>query len=61
LDKRYECLLEAAGYRLKLTVFAAHPTVVETLARQKAAERLKQVYGLTVSQNDFQLLLIQEK
>jgi hypothetical protein len=53
--------LEAAGYRLKLTVFAAHPTVVETLARQKAAERLKQVYGLTVSQNDFQLLLIQEK
>jgi hypothetical protein len=34
---------------------------VETLARQKAAERLKQVYGLIVAQNDFQLLLIQEK
>ena len=61
MDKRYECLLESAGYRLKLTVFAPHPTVAETLAQQKAAERLKQVYGLTVSQNDFQLLLIQEK
>lgn len=61
MDKRYECLLEAAGYRLKLTVFVPHPTKVETLARQKAAERLKQVYGLTVAQNDFQLLLIQEK
>lgn len=61
MSKRYDCELETTGYSLRVSVFTENPLQVDALARQKAVERLKQVYGLARSSLDFKLTSVQEK
>lgn len=61
LNKRYDCELETAGYRICVAVFTANRSEVESLARRKALERLKQVYGLERTDDELKLISVQEK
>lgn len=61
MSKRYECELETAGYRLKISVFSEEVSVVEGMARLRAVQLLKELYGLDRRAADFNIIAMQEK
>jgi hypothetical protein len=61
MKKRYECELETAGYRLKISVFSEEVSVVEEMARIQAMQLLKVMYGLNRRVADFNVIAMQEK
>lgn len=61
MAQHYECELKTDGFRIRVTVVAEKRFEVESLARQKAAERLEQVYRLKRRASDFNVISIVEK
>lgn len=61
MSKGYECKLETAGYSLQLSIWTDNPAEIESLARQQAARRLKQIYGVVRTQDQFKVIAIKEK
>ncbi|MEB3103314.1 hypothetical protein [Ferviditalea candida] len=61
MSKRFECELETAGYRLKVSVFSERRSAVEVMARQRAVQLLKEMYGLNRRAADLNVITIQEK
>lgn len=60
VKKRYECELKTNGYRLRIAVCTEEEAQIEVLARQRAAELFKQVYGTERSTANFVLVSIIE-
>lgn len=58
---RYECILQAGGYRLKVNIHTVDPKDVEALARLKAAEYLKRVHALPSTVMSIKLMDKQDK
>lgn len=61
MKPHYECELETDGYRLKVTVFSDSATSVEQIARQRAAQLFKEMYGMERSEAKFKVLAIRER
>ncbi|MFC0213893.1 hypothetical protein ACFFK0_15790 [Paenibacillus chartarius] len=61
MSKRYECELETAGYRMKISVFSERRSEVEGMARLRDCQLLKVIYGLDRRAEDFNVITIQEK
>lgn len=59
--RQYECILVADGYRIRVTIFTADQSSVEALARQRASERLKQIYGITKAPVEFVITEVMER
>ncbi|MBB6732804.1 hypothetical protein [Cohnella zeiphila] len=59
--KGYECQLETEGYSLQISIWSDNPSEIESLARQKAALRLKKIYGVVKTQDQIKVVLVKEK
>ena len=57
----FECRLETDGFRLQVTVRTACSSEVEAVAKQLAAERLRQTHGIERGENQFKVIVIEEK
>ena len=61
MKSHYECDLETEGYRLKVTVFSESLSLVELVARQRAAQLFKEMYRGERKATMFKVLAIREK
>lgn len=61
MKPHYECELETEGYRLKVTVFSDSASSAEQIARQRAVQLFKEMYGVERSEAKFNVLAIREK
>jgi hypothetical protein len=49
------------GYRIRVTVLTADKAKVESLARQQASERLRQIYGIEKTPVEFVVVDVTER
>jgi hypothetical protein len=61
VEQRYDCSLMLDGYRIRVTVLTADKAKVEEIARQKASERLKQIYGINKAPVEFVVVEVTER
>jgi hypothetical protein len=61
MERYFECNVETKGYDLRITIWTARVSEVEALAKQQAAFRLKQIYGVERAEGEFKVIAIKEK
>lgn len=61
MNRQFECCLVVDGYRIRVTVFTVDNAKVEGLARQRASERIKQIYGIDKAPVEFVVVEITER